>query len=223
MQNLFVTGTDTEVGKTWATLGLMAHAQARGLAVNGMKPVASGSVWQSGRLANADALLIQARSDGAPAYERVNPYALAEPVAPHIAARRQGVVVDMHRLASAFYELDKTADMVVVEGIGGWRVPLSGGLQTEDLVRQLDLAVVLVVGLRLGCINHALLSSESIVAAGLPFAGWLANSICPDYAEKQATLDYLRAHIPAPFSGCIPYLDKLDAQAIAAGITLGNL
>ena len=220
MTNLFITGTDTGIGKTWITLGLMAKLQAAGLAVNGMKPVASGSEWLGGQLRNADALLIQAQSSGSPAYEQVNPYTFTEPIAPHVAARKQRVGIDLDKVSAAFDELDRSADLVVVEGIGGWRVPLSGELQTEDLARRLNLSVALVVGLRLGCINHALLSAEAIQASGLPFAGWLANGICPQYAEQQATLDYLRKHIPAPLAGYIPYLDKLDAAAIGAAIDL---
>lgn len=222
MSHLFITGTDTEVGKTWATLGIMARFQAQGLAVKGMKPVASGSEWHDGKLRNPDASLIHAQSSGSPAYEQVNPYAFAEPIAPHIAANKQRVGIDMDRVSAAFDELDRSGDLVIVEGIGGWRVPLSDKLQTEDLVRRLKLSVVLVVGLRLGCINHALLSAEAIQASGLPFAGWLANCICPDYTEQQATLDYLRARIPAPMSGCIPYLDELDAAAIGATINLAD-
>ena len=222
MNNFFITGTDTGVGKTWVTLGLMANRQASGLAVNGMKPVASGSERHGGKLRNADASLIQAQSSGSPAYEHVCPYTFAEPIAPHIAAGKLRVEVDPDKVSAAFDELDRTADLVVVEGIGGWRVPLSDELQTEHLVRRLNLSVVLVVGLRLGCINHALLSAEAIQASGLPFAGWLANSICPDYAEQRATLDCLRARIPAPMSGCIPYLDKLDAETIGASIDLAD-
>ena len=222
MNNLFITGTDTGIGKTWITLGLMAKLQAAGLAVNGMKPVASGSEWQDGQLRNADALLIQAQSSGSPAYDQVNPYTFAEPIAPHIAARKQHVGIDLDKVSAAFDELDRSADLVVVEGIGGWRVPLSDELQTEDLVRRLNLSVALVVGLRLGCINHALLSAEAIQASGLPFAGWLANGICPNYGEQRATLDYLGARIPAPLSGCIPYLDKLHAETIGASIDLAG-
>ena len=218
MSNLFITGTDTGVGKTWATLGLMARRQAQGLVVKGMKPVASGSEWQGGKLRNADASLIRAQSSGSPTYEQVSPYTFAEPIAPHIAAHRHRVRINLERVSAAFDELDSSADLVVVEGIGGWRVPLSATLQTEDLVRRLGLSVVLVVGLRLGCINHALLSAAAIQASGLPLVGWLANSLCPDYAEQRATLDYLRARIPAPLAGCVPYLDKLDVTAIGAAL-----
>ena len=218
MGNLFITGTDTGVGKTWATLGLMAAGQAQGKVVNGMKPVASGSSRQRGQLRNDDAVQIRDRCSRRVSYRLVNPYAFAEPIAPHIAARNAGVEVELEALVSAYSSLADGADRVIVEGVGGWRVPLADGIQTEDLVRRLDLSVVLVVGLRLGCINHALLSAEAIQASGLPFAGWIANSLCPDYAEKQATLDYLCTHLPAPLWGCIPYLDKLNVQAVGAGL-----
>ena len=218
MRNVFITGTDTGVGKTWITLGFMAKWQAAGLVVNGMKPVASGSEWKDGRLTNADAEQIRNRCSRPLSYQQVNPYAFEAPIAPHIAAHKEQVNVELEVLAEAYDAVAGGADRVVVEGIGGWRVPLAAGIQTEDLVRRLDLAVVLVVGLRLGCINHALLSAEAIRASGLPFAGWLANSMCPGYAERQATLDYLRAHIPAPLSGCVPYLDELDLKAVGDAI-----
>ncbi len=205
MTNIFITGTDTGVGKTRVTLALMAAWQARGWVVNGMKPVASGSEWRHGRLENEDARLIHAQCSLPVSYEQVNPYALAEPIAPHIAATKAGIEVEPDTLVAAYRCLTAGADRVVVEGVGGWRVPLAPGLQTEDLVRSLDLAVVLVVGLRLGCINHALLTMEAISAAGAPCAGWLGNSICRDYAEQQATLDYLRDQLPAPCLGFIPW------------------
>ena len=220
MQNLFITGTDTGVGKTWATLGLMAKWQAGGLVVNGMKPVASGSEWQEGQLRNNDAVLIWNQSSGPVSYQQVNPYAFAEPIAPHIASKKMGAHVDLDVLAAAFHDLAGAADRVVVEGVGGWRVPLSDEWQTGDLVKRLNLAVVMVVGLRLGCINHALLTTESILAAGLPFAGWLGNGICRDYSESQATLDYLCEQIPVPFLGNIPWLAQLDPGKISAAIEI---
>ena len=223
MDNLFVTGTDTGVGKTWITLGLMAKWQAAGLAVNGMKPVASGSERKGGRLRNADAVQIMNRCSRPLSYEQVNPYAFADPIAPHIAANKERVVVDLEVLSAAYQAQTSAADRVIVEGVGGWRVPLADGIQTEDLVRRLDLAVVLVVGLRLGCINHALLTAESILAARLSFAGWLANGICRDYTEQQATLDYLCREIPAPFLGNIPWLDRLEPDRIGAAIKVERL
>ena len=223
MSNLFITGTDTGVGKTWVTLGLMACLQARGLVVNGMKPVASGSERQQGQLRNADAALIRNQCNRPVTYHQVNPYAFEEPIAPHVAARKERVSVDLETLAAAYHALAGAADKVIVEGVGGWRLPLADGLQTEDLVRRLNLAVVLVVGLRLGCINHALLTAESILATGLPFAGWLGNGICRDYAEKQATLDYLLRHIPAPFLGNVPWLERLEPERIGAAIHTDRL
>lgn len=218
MGNLFVTGTDTGAGKTRVTLGLMAAAQARGLVVNGMKPVASGSDWLDGQLINADAAQIRDRCSRPVSYRQVNPYTFEEPIAPHVAARKAQVDVELETLASAYYSLAAGADRVIVEGVGGWRVPLAEGIQTEDLVRRLELSVILVVGLRLGCINHALLSAESINAAGLPFAGWLANGICRKYAEKQATLDYLGNHMPAPYLGDIPWMARPDPERTGKAI-----
>ena len=223
MRNLFITGTDTGVGKTWATLGLMTRLQGLGLAVNGMKPVASGSEWQAGRLRNADAILIRNQSSRLVEYELVNPYAFAEPIAPHIAADKQRVFVDIEAMDAAFCAIAEAVDMVVVEGVGGWRTPLSGRLQAEDLIKRLNLSVILVVGLRLGCINHALLTAEAILAAELSFAGWLGNCVCPDYPEAQATIDYLRKQIPAPFLGRIPYLYNFSLEEVGSAIETGRL
>ena len=216
--NLFVTGTDTGVGKTWVTLGLMAAAQARGRAVNGMKPVASGSSWQDGQLSNADAAQIRAQCSRPVAYQHVNPYAFAPPIAPHIAARKAQVEVSLETLATAYNHLRAGVDTVIVEGVGGWRVPLAAGIQTAELVRRLKLSVVLVVGLRLGCINHALLTTESILASGLPCAGWLANAVCKEYAEPQETVSFLRRQIPAPFLGAVPWLARCDPARVARAL-----
>ena len=223
MHDLFITGTDTGVGKTWVTLGLMTGWQSAGLAVNGMKPVASGSEWKDGQLRNADAEQIMSRCSRPIAYRQVNPYAFEEPIAPHIAARNERVDVELDVLAASYHSLADGADKVVVEGIGGWRVPLADGIQTEDLVRRLDLAVVLVVGLRLGCINHALLTAESVLASKLPFAGWLGNAVCRNYAGQQATLDYLCREISAPFLGNIPWLERLEPDTISAAINVERL
>lgn len=216
--NLFVTGTDTGAGKTWATLGLMARLQGQGLRVNGMKPVASGSAGPAGRLRNADATLIQARSSRRVRYALVNPYAFAEPIAPHIAAAKAGVSVDPQVLDQAFHALAAGMDAVIVEGAGGWRSPLAADLQASDLTRRWGLSVVLVVGLRLGCINHALLTAESIQAAGLPLAGWLGNRLRRNYQEAPATLDCLRERIPAPFLGALPRLARLAPEALGDAI-----
>lgn len=216
--NLFVTGTDTEVGKTWATLGLMARLQSQGLRINGMKPVASGCAGPAGRLRNADATLIQARSSRRVSYEQVNPYAFAEPIAPHIAAAKAGVSIDIQVLDQAFHALAAGTDAVIVEGAGGWRSPLAANLQASDLAHRWGLSVVLVVGLRLGCINHALLTAESIQAAGLPLAGWLGNRLRRDYQEEPATLDCLRERIPVPFLGVLPRLARLAPAALGDAI-----
>lgn len=223
MRSLFVTGTDTAAGKTWATLGLMAACQAAGQHVTGMKPVASGCVRRGAGLINEDAELIRRQCSRPVSYRQVNPYPLARPSAPHLAARATRVTIDMETLSCAYRTLAEGADRVIVEGVGGWRVPLAEDLQTETLARHLELAVVLVVGLRLGCINHALLTIESILNDGLSCAGWLGNCIDPDYIDRQATLDYLRTQIPAPFLGVIRHLKALDPVVAGSHLDIGGL
>ncbi|MCS3903321.1 dethiobiotin synthetase [Methylohalomonas lacus] len=208
---VFVTGTDTGIGKTWVSVGLLDAWRTRGLNVAGMKPVASGSELIQGELRNEDALALQAAASRDWPYATINPYAFAPPIAPHVAAEQAGVTVALEPLTAAYAELAAASDRVVVEGVGGWRVPLSVTLQTADLVRALDLPVVLVVGLRLGCINHALLTAEAIRADGLALRGWIANTLDPDY-EAEATLATLAAAIPAPLLARVPYAATADAR-----------
>ncbi len=201
---VFVTGTDTGIGKTRVSVGLLDAWRARGLDVAGMKPVASGSEPVQGELRNEDALALQAAASRDWPYATINPYAFAPPIAPHVAAEQAGVTVALEPLTTAYAELAAASERVVVEGVGGWRVPLSATLQTADLVRALDLPIVMVVGLRLGCINHALLTAEAIRADGLVLRGWIANSLDPDY-DPDATLSTLAAAIPAPLLATVPH------------------
>ncbi|MCF8016093.1 MAG: dethiobiotin synthase [Chromatiaceae bacterium] len=205
-QGLFVTGTDTEVGKTEVTLGLMAALQRRGLSVLGMKPVAAGCVLTPDGLRNEDALRIQAQGSKPLAYSAINLYAFGPPIAPHVAAAQVGVEMQIEPIKTAYQHLITQADWVLVEGAGGWRVPLGPGLTLADLPSALDLPVVLVVGLRLGCLNHALLSAESIQASGLQLTGWVANRIDPAMAAADDNLATLRERLPAPCLGVIPWL-----------------
>ncbi|MEA3640684.1 MAG: dethiobiotin synthase [Lamprobacter sp.] len=214
-QGLFVTGTDTEVGKTEVTLGLMAALQRRGLSVLGMKPVAAGSVLTADGLRNEDALRIQAQGSKPLAYSAINPYAFAPPIAPHIAAAHAGVEIQLEPIKTAYARLAAQADWVLVEGAGGWRVPLGPCLTLADLPSALDLPVVLVVGLRLGCLNHALLSAESIQASGLQLAGWVANRIDPAMAAAEENLATLRERLPAPCFGVIPWLSGPTPAQVA--------
>ncbi len=208
----FVTGTDTGVGKTLITQALLFRLRERHVRVVGMKPIAAGAD-HDGR--NDDVLALRAASsiDAPPAL--VNPYLLRLPVSPHIAARREGVVVEPERIASACAALRAQADAVVVEGAGGFLVPITDTLDGGDLARALGLPLVLVVGLRLGCLNHASLTVEAIAARGLRLTGWVGNVIEPDMPELQANIALLQARLGAPCLGTVPYLDAPDVRAVA--------
>jgi dethiobiotin synthetase len=219
----FITGTDTEVGKTWFTLALMRAFQIKGMTVAGMKPIATGCEETVAGLRNTDALSILAQSSTMYDYATINPYAFKPPIAPHIAAARAGEEIDIKRIASAYVMLCKQNDVVIVEGIGGWRVPLTGGESLVDLVRALHLPVILVVGLRLGCINHTLLTAETIVSDGLVLAGWAACQINSFYLETDRTLHTLIESVPAPLLGVLPYLQTLDVDVLARETHVGLL
>jgi dethiobiotin synthetase len=167
-------------------------------------------------LRNEDAEALIAASDPAPPYALCNPYAFAPPIAPHVAAREAGVEIALEPIVAAHRTLAETADRIVVEGVGGWSVPLSGALMQVDLARALRLPVVLVVGLRLGCINHALLSARAIVADGCVLAGWIANRIDPEMARAGENLDTLRERIDAPLLGVLAHVREPDVDALVA-------
>ena len=205
----FVTGTDTGVGKTLASCGLL-HALARHHArVVGMKAVAAGAEPDGqGGWVNEDTVALRAASTLAVPAALDNPVLLPDPMSPHIAARRAGVEVTLAPILDAYRQLAAQADAVVVEGAGGWRVPLSETLCIADLAVALQLPVVLVVGLRLGCLNHALLTVEAVRARGLTLAGWVANRIDPAMACADENLDFLRRHIPAPLLADVPHASR---------------
>lgn len=220
----FVTGTDTGAGKTVASLGLMAALTAAGRRTAGMKPVASGAEAEDGPVPrNGDALRLQALGPTGIDYADVNPYAFRAPIAPHIAALREGARVQLPVIAAAFERVCAHADAVIVEGIGGWRVPLNEDETTADLVRHLGLPVILVVGLRLGCINHALLTAEAVARDGLELCAWIANGADPDYREAGATAAFLDTRMGVPRMGSIPHLARPDPQAVAACLDVGIL
>lgn len=216
MTGLFVTGTDTGVGKTRVAVALIHALRAQGLRVAAMKPVAAGS--EPGEL-NADvSALVQAANVSADLRD-VNPYFFAPPIAPHLAAQQAGVRIELPVIVAAYARLAAAADVVVVEGAGGWRVPLNECEEMADLAQALALPVVLVVGLRLGCLNHALLSAESIAHRKLPWAGWVGNQIDPAMACQAANLDALRVRLPAPCLG----VQDFSAAAIQDGDALSWL
>jgi dethiobiotin synthetase len=218
----FVTGTDTGVGKTWITVGLMLALRDQGLNVVGMKPVATGCYQTSAGLRNEDAVKILAHSSQPLPYEWINVYSFEPAIAPHLAAREQGTEVTIEAILAAHERLADRAEFMVVEGIGGWRVPLNEQQGVWDLARHLEYPVILVVGLRLGCINHALLTAEAISTDGLDLAGWVANQIAPDYPRLEATLDTLRARLQAPMLAYIPWLDWEDMQTVASYLGRGE-
>lgn len=216
---VFVTGTDTGAGKTTASVALLHALRARGLRAVGMKPLASGCERDDdGRWRNEDALALQAASDPRPAYDDVNPFALPLPVAPEFAAREAGIEVSMEPILAAHARLAARADFVLVEGVGGWLAPLAATLDQVDLVRALDLPVVLVVGLRLGCLNHARLSVRAIEADGVRLAGWIASEVDPRMDRRDDNFEALRARLPAPCLGRLPWNRSPDPAAMAAGL-----
>ena len=209
-----VTGTDTEIGKTHVSCALLRAAASNGLRAVGMKPVAAGAEWIGERRINEDtAALLAAGNVDAPE-SLVTPYCFANPIAPHIAAQDEGVDIDFERIRTAFEALAMRADCVLVEGAGGLLVPLGPQQDFAGLAAALDLPVILVVGMRLGCINHALLTVSAIEARGLKLAGWAANRIDPQMRRFDDNLSTLQARIDAPLLGIVPH-GSIDAAATA--------
>ncbi|EEG10100.1 dethiobiotin synthase [Pseudogulbenkiania ferrooxidans] len=205
MQGYFVTGTDTDIGKTHAAVKLIERWRAEGQRVLAMKPVASGcEVLPDGRWSNSDVERLVAAT-GQTDLELMNPYRFLPPISPHIAARQAGVDISLEVIGAHYRRLAESADVVLVEGAGGWLAPLTECLFMKDLAQVLRLPVILVVGMRLGCINHALLTVRAIEAAGLPLAGWVANRVVPEQAAYAENLATLQAHIAAPLLLEIPY------------------
>ena len=197
----FVTGTDTEVGKTFVCCALLHALRKQGIQAVGMKPVAAGTD-AAGR--NADVERLLAASAMQAPRELVNPYLFQPAIAPHIAAAQAGVAIDIARIVTAFAALSDRADAVLVEGVGGFCVPLGAHLDTADLAARLDLPIVLVVGMRLGCINHALLTQQAIGARRLQLCGWVANRIDAKMTCFEENLAALSERIAAPLLGVIP-------------------
>jgi len=216
----FVTGTDTGVGKTVVTLGLMQLLQAQGHTVAAMKPLASGCERHADGMRNADALLLQQQASVALAYDQVNPYAFEPAIAPHIAAKQSGATIDNSKIYNIFNMIEVSADCVLVEGAGGWLVPLNEDETLADLARLLGLDVIMVVAIRLGCLNHALLTAAAIEAAGCTLAGWVANLLPPLPGFAEENISSLESRISAPLLGVLPALHGLGAGAVAEKLSL---
>jgi len=203
---LFVTGTDTEIGKTHSTAALLRALCAAGRRVQGMKPVASGCVLADGAWRNEDALALMAAAGSGAPYADVNPFALPTPTAPQLAAREAGAEIALPAITAAYRRLSGDADTVLVEGVGGWLAPLSDTLDQADLACDLGLPVILVVGLRLGCINHARLTERAVLADGCRLIGWLGNAVAPDFDPDGRYFEALRGALRTPCLGRLPHV-----------------
>lgn len=216
MPTYFVTGTDTDAGKTLVTAGLLSLARSRGLSTLGLKPVASGCQVTPDGLRNEDALALQSRSVPPMAYETINPYAFEPAIAPHLAARQAGVDLDLAQLCERIAPLlEMPRNLILIEGAGGWRVPLNDSEDLAGMARRLGLPVLLVVGLKLGCLNHARLTAEAIRADGVRLAGWVGNLLDDDFACDAAlytdNLATLQRTLGAPCLGVVPRLRRVTA------------
>ena len=214
-QGFFVTGTDTGVGKTLISAALIHSLRNENVRVSGMKPIASGCIETDHGLKNEDAdLLLQASNVDAD-YDLICPYRFLPAIAPHIAAQEQGAVISIEYIMECYRRLQSSSDKVVVEGVGGWQVPLDQQKSMSDLAIELDLPVIIVVGGRLGCINHALLTADSILASGLSVAGWVFNQIDPDMQQVAAVKQTLQNRMPGRLIADIPWHENPDFQEIS--------
>lgn len=213
----FVTGTDTGVGKTLVASALVHLHARRGLRTAGMKPVASGAFHDGQRWRNEDADALEAAANVSLPGELVNPYLFRSATAPHLAAAEEGRPIDIDHLESCYLRIAAAADVTIVEGAGGFMVPLDERHDTSDLAARLGLPVILVVGIRLGCISHALLTQQAVRARSLTLAGWVANRVDPDEAYAQAMVESLRQRIGAPMLADLPWLPQAGAE-LAAGL-----
>ena len=215
MFSVYVSGTDTGIGKTLASCALLHALRAQGLRAIGMKPVASGCAQVDGQWRNADAMALLAASDPRPAYEDLNPFALPAALAPELAARDAGIEVSLPSILDAHARLAQRADGLVVEGVGGWAAPLSARLMQADFVQALRMPVLLVVGMRLGCLNHALLSARAIANDSAHLAGWIASHVDPGMERVEDNLQMLRERLPAPCWGVLPHVKDPDPALMA--------
>ena len=218
--NYFITGTDTGVGKTLVSCALLHGFAAQGKRVAGMKPVAAGCDDNN---QNEDVVQLRAASNVPASKGQINPYCFMQTVAPHLAAQFVGINISFERILESFSELNAQADVVIVEGAGGFRVPLNAGQDSADLAVQMGLPVILVVGMRLGCLNHALLTAEAIVARGLTLAGWVANVTDANMVMLNENIAALQQRIHAPLLGIVPHLEQPDAREAASFLNLASL
>lgn len=223
-KHFFVAGTDTDAGKTFVAASLLYAANNAGLTTAAIKPVAAGCESTEEGLRNSDALILQQAATVKLPYQQINPVALEPPIAPHIAAQEIGQRITATRIAGFCRGvMMQGANLTLIEGAGGWRVPLNEREAYSDVPRELQVPVILVVGMKLGCINHAMLTVEAIHRDGLPLAGWVANSIDPDMSRYPENLDTLKRMMPAPLIGEVPFVEGCDPQQGAAHLNIDLL
>ncbi len=211
-RGLFVTGTDTGIGKTEVACGLLRAFAAYGQSTVGMKPVAAGARLVRGSLRNTDVEALRSAGNMRVARRLMNPYVFTLPIAPHLAAQCAGIYIEMNKIVHAYRQLAARADVVIVEGVGGFLVPLNERCDSADLARRLNLPVVLVVGMRLGCLSHALLTAAAIAERGLAFAGWFANRVDPVMREYRGNVQALEQRLRAPLLGEIAFRSQSAAR-----------
>ena len=219
-QGYFITGTDTGIGKTWSTLALMQYFKNQGKTVLGMKPIASGCHTVDGCVRNEDALLLQKHASVSLPYQDVNPYAFAPPVSPHIAAEQAGVEIELEQITQLYKRLKKQADIVLVEGVGGWLVPLNANQDIADLAEKLNLPVIVVVGMRLGCINQARMTFSALQKTGVKCQGWIASCVEQDMLMLDENIQTLCQSTEFPLLAVLPYLEKFNPESLAEKINL---
>jgi len=210
MSGYFITSTDTNVGKTTVAKLLMQYFKLHGRSVGCMKPISAGCEVTPEGLRNQDAVLLAKESSIVFDYDQINPYAFELPIAPHIAAEKLNQRIDIDIISNLYTRIKSKVDVVIVEGAGGWLVPVNDLQSMADVAAILELPVILVVGMRLGCLNHALLTAESIRSTGLPFAGWVANYIDNTMLNQQDNIDSLKKRIQANFLGSIAYQNDIN-------------
>lgn len=219
----FITGTDTGVGKTRIATGLLHALSARGFRAVGMKPVAAGAHDEDGTLVNEDVTALKRASSVAAPHALVNPYCFTPAIAPHLAAAEAGVGIDLARIRTSCLGLLEIADVVVVEGAGGFCVPLGRDFGMADVAAELRFPVILVVGMRLGCLNHALLTAAAVRAAGLPLKAWVANHIDPEMERPDENVAALEQRLGAPLLARCPYRETIDPAALASELRIDEL
>ena len=216
MKGYFITGTDTGVGKTWMAAALLHALAAQERRVAGLKPLTCGGHLTRDGWRHEDAELLMQQASVALPYEAVNPFPLHEPIAPHLAAHQSGLRLSAESLHRACTAMEDKVDRLVIEGIGGWEVPINEKETTADFARLLGMPVIMVVGIRLGCLNHALLTCNAILKNGLSLAGWIANIIDPDTLRIPDNIAALEERLPGPRLGTVPRLHHFDAARITS-------